>query len=203
MSKSLVLPRARFGIFLSAATLLTLAITAVAGGDPAKAQSPALSDPRVKRCLFMALRRENPKLDAITTTVDEALAMLDIPALLDGFTTCRAALAAFPAEPKVIVAHYNAVEAVAVLLFGIEMPRTDAECVTKAGELAADFLQTRKSDMLLPMYAVFLGSASEFGIGTSRNIPEAAKWYRIAADAGSEVARRELDRMLAATGSGK
>jgi TPR repeat protein len=72
--------------------------------------------------------------------------------------------------------------------------------VTKARALAAEHVQKGKSDILIPLIGVFLGSANEFGIGTSVNIEEAAKWYRVAVDAGSEVARRELDRMLAATG---
>jgi TPR repeat protein len=171
------------------------------GAAPAMAQSPALGDARVKRCLFMALRRENPKLDAATTTVDQAFSLFDIPVVLDGFTSCRVAFAAFPAEPKVVIAHYNAVEAVAVLLFGIrEMPRNEVDWVTKARALAAEQMQPGKFHYWTQLFGVFLGSANEFGIGTSVNIEEAAKWYRVAVDAGSEVARRELNRMLAATG---
>jgi hypothetical protein len=169
---------------------------------PAMAQSAALGDPRVKRCLHMALRRENPDIAPMETLVENAAMMLDVPVLLDGFAACRLALAAFPSEPKVIIAHYNAVEMVTMILFGIRnVPRTDAEAVMRARAEAATL--GKKDGLLAPLTGVFLGSAYELGIGTPPDIAEAAKWYRLAADAGSEVARRELDRMLAAAGAKK
>jgi TPR repeat protein len=180
-----------------------IAATATGGGlGPAIAQSAALQDARVTRCLQMALRRENPKLPPTETVVERAAMMFEIPVVLDGFAACRLALAAFPAEPKVVIAEYNAAEMMRLLVFGVsDVPRTDAEAVARLRARSGQL--DRKDRFLTPAIGMFLGSAYEFGIGTSADHAEAARWYGLAADAGSQVARRELDRMLAASGARK
>lgn len=117
--------------------------------------------------------------------------VFEIDGVTEGLATCRAAWAAFQTEPKVIIAHYNAVEAISLLLFGMkEMPSTDEEGVAKARALGAD-------DRLFgKLVGIYLGTAYEYGVGAAADATEAARWYRKAADAGDPTGRRELERLL-------
>jgi TPR repeat protein len=166
-------------------------------GTAASAQpppTPKLSEnPHVERCLFLGLRRQDPKLSAIVTHVEEAAFILDTAGVTEAVAQCRAALAAFPAEPKVIIAHYNAVEAMMMLLFGIkEFPASDEAAVAIALKQAR-----APSGVLSNLAWFYLGSAYTYGIGTAADTAEAVRWYRRAADAGNEAAKRELARLEA------
>lgn len=120
--------------------------------------------------------------------------LLDVGGLTEAAAECRAALAAFPAEPKVIIAHYNAMEAIHLILFGINsMPDTDATAVAKVRALGAD----GSLGFLATLIGIYLGTAYEYGVGTPADASEAASWYRKAAEAGDPTATRELARLLA------
>src|SRR5205085_1564100 len=84
--------------------------------------SPAtvLNDPTVQRCRQLAARRMDPKLNSLTAAVDVAAMEFRIEPVFDAVATCRAALKAYPNEPKVIIAHYNASEALSVLALGLD-----------------------------------------------------------------------------------
>jgi hypothetical protein len=116
--------------------------------------------------------------------------------VLDALAKCRIALRAFPAEPKVIVAHYNAAFTLSVLLFGFkEFPATDEDAALKAQAIAAG----NENDFIKRIAYFFLGSACEYGVGTPLDLQEAAKWYGMAAAAGDTIAARELSRILPGT----
>jgi hypothetical protein len=147
----------------------------------------------------MAYRRENPALasNPMTTTVEDAGQGLLIETVADGFAVCRRALAAFPSEPKLIIANHTATEVVFVLLFGLAgFPKTDAEAVAKARIVAEG--NGTGGRFVVPLAGVLLGSAYEYGIGAAKDPSEARKWYRIASDTGSKVGKRELERISAA-----
>jgi hypothetical protein len=146
----------------------------------------------------MAYRRENPKLasNPLATTVENAAQLLDVETVADGFAVCRRAFAAFPSEPKLIIANHTATDALSVILFGIEgFPKTDAEAVAKARNLAEG--KGGSDKFLVPLAGVLLGTAYEYGIGTAKDRGEAFRWYRFAADAGSKTGKRELERLSA------
>ena len=108
---------------------------------------PAAKDDRfVKRCRFLALRRQNPKLDAMTTTVEHAAMLLDVPVVHDAVAACRMASASYPTDRDVIIATHTAVEALGLILFGLtDHPRTPAEAVSRAIALAEKEGLPRKS----------------------------------------------------------
>ncbi|HRD76765.1 MAG TPA: hypothetical protein PK264_12660, partial [Hyphomicrobiaceae bacterium] len=194
----------------AAALVLAVLVAGPLGNDRVRAQTPgrppgsdivlpnASTDRHVKRCLFLALRRQNPKLDAMTTTVENAGAILDIPIVLDAVATCRLAAAKFPADKDVIIATYTATEVLNVLLFGItDHPGTAAEALAKVRRM-----DVRPDDPLFGRLVMFaLGSAYHHGIGVTANISEAIEWYRKAGAGGDRVSMRELARIFM-TGSG-
>jgi hypothetical protein len=181
---------------LSVVPLAAIAGASLLPAGTTAALPAALDDPAAKRCLFMAYRRENPELasEPMTTTVENAAALFNIETVAGGFAVCRRALAAFPSEPKLIIANHTATEVLFVLLFGLKaFPKTDAEAVAKARILAEGNSATDK--FLVPLTGVLLGSAYEYGIGADKDRGEALKWYRLAADAGSKAGKEELERL--------
>jgi len=88
-----------------------------------------LNDPIVTRCRMLAARRLDPTLDSLTTAVDQAAIQFNIAPVFDAVAACRAALAAYPNEPKVIVAQYNASEALSVLALGLKFPESDEQAL--------------------------------------------------------------------------
>lgn len=178
-----------------------LALTLAAG--PAAAQSTwfgakqttAIDDPRAAACVSLALGKPDPANGFDQNALTDVAATFNVTPVLDALATCRIALRAFPAEPKVIVGHYNAAFTLAVLLFGFnDFPKTDEDAVQKARIIAEGDQNLAKR-----MAYFFLGSACEYGVGTSLDLQEAAKWYRMAADAGDKISERELSRILAGT----
>ena len=84
-------------------------------------QSPAVDDPRAAACLALALGRLEEAQDIYPPNgLARAAETLNVPVVIDALAKCRIALRAFPAEPKVIVAHYNAAYTLTVLLFGFK-----------------------------------------------------------------------------------
>src|SRR5262245_27082118 len=84
-------------------------------------------DPTVKRCRQLAARRADPTIgDSITTGVETAAMMFNLEPVFDAVATCRAALARYPSEPDVIIAHYNASEALSALALGLKFPDSEA-----------------------------------------------------------------------------
>jgi hypothetical protein len=185
-----------------AATVVPLALVAatlLSHVGPAAGQPAALVSPVGKRCLFMAYRGENPKLasNPLATTVENAEQLFDIETVADGFAVCRRALAAFPSEPKLIIANHNATGMLLVTLFGFaKFPKTDADAVAKARVMVEG--NSSSDRFVTPLVGVLLGTAYEYGIGAAKDPGEALKWYRLAADAGSEVGKREFERISAA-----
>jgi hypothetical protein len=155
--------------------------------------SVVLNDPTVKRCRLLAGRRTDPQLDSITTAVDKAAAVFDFKIVHDAVATCRAALATYPTEPKVIIAHSNASDALSVLALGIRFPDSN--------ELAFDvILKGTKTwqtspNLIKQTLSFFHASAYEYGVGTKPNLSEAEKWYAVAAEAGDPISKRELMRL--------
>ena len=92
-----------------------------------------------------------------------AAAQFNVSVVIDAVAKCRIALHAFPAEPKVIVAHYNAAYSLSVLLFGFnDFPKTDEDAVQKARAIAAG-----DENFVKGIAYFFLGSACEYCIGTA------------------------------------
>lgn len=174
-----------------------LALTLAAG--PAAAQSSwfgaeqtaAVTDPRAAACLSLALGDPDPAEGINPNGLAGAAERFEVAVVLDALAKCRIALRAFPAEPKVIVGQYNAAFTLSVLLFGFkEFPETDEDAVRKARAIAAG-----DENFVKRIAYFFLGSACEYGIGTPLDLQEAAKWYRMAADAGDDISARELARI--------
>lgn len=154
-------------------------------------QTAAVNDPRVVACVSLALGKPEPARGLNPNGLAGVAETFEVTPVFDALATCRIALRAFPAEPKVIVAHYNAAFTVAALLFGFnDFPQTDEDAVQKARAIAAgdNGFSARMADF-------FLGSACEYGVGTPVALQEAAKWYGLAADAGDTIAQRELARI--------
>lgn len=171
--------------------------TPVPSANPSVQSDPhqALSDPRVTRCLFLGLRRQDPALDGITAHVEKSAMLFEIAGVTEAVAACRAAIEALPAEPKVIIAHYNAVEAISLLLFGFkDMPSTDEDGIAKARALAAK----ETGSIFGKLIGMYLGTAYEYGVGVAADKTQAIRWYRQAADAGDANAKKELDRLSAA-----
>jgi TPR repeat protein len=184
----------RAALWLALASVVTTSAVEAQLSRPSAEKSSALDDPVVKRCLYFGLRRQNPQLSAAETTVDQAAAFLNTEVVLDGVATCRAAIAAFAGEPKVIIAHYTAAEALSLLLFGLkEFPVTDEQGIAKAVAVSA----AEKKGFMAQLAGFYLGSAYEYGIGTKADMSEAMKWYDYAANAGDKISARELNRIRA------
>ncbi|MFO1184463.1 MAG: hypothetical protein U1E56_06730 [Bauldia sp.] len=155
----------------------------------------ALADPTVMRCRSLAARRMDPAKDALFTVVENAVALLNLEVVHDAVAVCRAALAAFPAEPRVIVAHANAAEALSLIVFGMRFP--DGEEQQLALALGAAGKPDGLTGFLGRSLGFFLGSAYEYGVGTAPDAAAALKWYAAAAAAGDPIAKRELARLSA------
>jgi TPR repeat protein len=154
-------------------------------------QTAAVNDPRAAACVSLALGKPEPAHGFNPNGLAGVAETFDLTPVFDAVATCRIALRAFPAEPKVIVAHYNAAFTLSVILFGFkDFPQTDEDAVQKARAIAAadNSFSARMADF-------FLGSACEYGVGTPVDLQEAAKWYSLAADAGDTIAKRELSRI--------
>jgi hypothetical protein len=152
-----------------------------------------LNDPVVQRCRMLAARRMDPSLDSVTTAVDLAASAIQLEPVFDAVATCRAALAVYPTEPKVIIAHYNASEALLVLALGIKFPDSEEAIFNMAIEHIGE--QQNDSGMMGQILGFFLGSAFEYGVGTAPNRAAAMKWYGVAAAAGDPISKRELMRL--------
>lgn len=155
-------------------------------------QTEAVNDPRATTCLSLALRKPDPADGLNPNGLADVAVTFQVTPIIDALATCRIALHAFPAEPKVIVAHYNAAFTLAVLLFGFnDFPQTDEAAVQKARAIAAG----DQSALVKRMVYFFLGSACEYGVGTPVDLTEAAKWYGLAAEDGDTISKRELARI--------
>ena len=196
------------------ATLLAvsaLAVNAPNWGGPLRAQpatvgpahglrtrSPAavLADPRVHRCRELAARRaaNGPSFTSLDTVVEKAAILFELEPVFDGVASCRAALAAFPTEPSVVIPHFTAAESLSVLAFGMAFPDEDEALLRIALKTAAD-KKENMSGLSGQLFGFFLGSAYEYGIGTPPDRAAALKWYGVAAEAGDPVSRRELTRL--------
>lgn len=181
--------------------VLALTLTLFAGSAAAQSswfgaqQSAAITDPRAAACVSLALGDPDPAQGINPNGLAKAAELFDVPVVLDALAKCRIALRAFPAERKVIVAHYNAAFTLSVLLFGFkEFPETDEDAVHKARAIAAG-----DENFLKRIAYFFLGSACEYGVGTPLDLQEAAKWYGLAAAAGDKIAERELSRISPGT----
>jgi TPR repeat protein len=202
-------PRHRLAPVALIAAVLACGAAAAVTSTPASAQEqglhvdspPAvLNDPIVQRCRLLAARRTDPKINALTTAVEEAAMRLQLEPVFDGVATCRAALARYPNEPKVIIAHYNASESMSMLIFGIRFPDSEEAAFALVLQLAekAPSAATKGDGMFRQMMAFYLGSAYEYGVGTRPDRAAALKWYALAAEAGDAISKRELARLQAA-----
>jgi TPR repeat protein len=185
---------------LGCCVLCTASVLTTLAASPAAAQSTwfgarqtdAVADPRAAACVSLALGKPDPANGFDQNALTAVAATFDITPVLDALATCRIALRAFPAEPKVIVGHYNAAFTLAVLLFGFnDFPQTDEDAVQKARAIAAG----DQTIVAKRMAYFFLGSACEYGVGTAPDLQEAATWYGLGADAGDTIAARELARL--------
>jgi hypothetical protein len=179
---------------------LVCALALVLAAGPAAAQSTwfgakqteAVRDPRAAACVSLALGKPDAANGFDQNALTAVAATFDITPVLDALATCRIALHAFPAEPKVIVAHYNAAFTLAVLLFGFnDFPQTDEDAVLKARAIAGG----DQNIVAKRMAYFFLGSACEYGVGTPVDLQDAVKWYGLGAEAGDKIAARELARL--------
>jgi hypothetical protein len=151
-----------------------------------------LNDPIVKRCRLLAARRMDPTLDSFTTAIDRAVANLEIAPIFDAVSTCRAALMAYPNEPKIIIAHDNASEHLSARMFGLNFPDADEQALALALQIAGK--KESATGTGAQLVGFFLGSAYEYGVGTEPNRAAAIKWYTLAAEAGDPISKRELAR---------
>jgi hypothetical protein len=157
-----------------------------------------LDDPVVKRCRLLAARRTDPNIDPRLTAVEKAAEEFKLEPVFDAVAICRAALAAHPDEPKVIIAHYNASEALSMLALVFTYPDSEAEALGFARQEAAKPQSGRDAALVKQLLAFYLASASEYGVGTKPDRPAAMKWYAVAAEAGDPISKRELARLQAA-----
>jgi TPR repeat protein len=154
-----------------------------------------LDDPVVKRCRLLAARRTDPKIEPISTAVEQAAFAFRTDLVLDAVATCRAALAAHPTEPKVIIAHYNASEALSALALGLKFPDSEADALALALQEAA---KEQGGGMVKQLLAFYIASAYQYGVGTKPDRSAAMKWYAAGAAAGDAIAKRELARLQSA-----
>ena len=159
-----------------------------------------LNDPVVKRCRLLAARRADPSIPPPMTAVEKAAMMFQIEPVLDAVATCRVALAAYPNEPSVIIAHYNASEALSGLALGPKLLDSEASALkTLEGLLSAAVGPGGDGGaMFKQMMAFYVASDYEYGIGTQPDRAAAMKWYAVAAEAGDAISKRELARLQAA-----
>jgi TPR repeat protein len=199
---------------LSAALLgaaLACELAVLTANTPASAQerplhpnSPAsvLNDPAVQRCRLLAGRRADPKLDSMSTGVERAAAMFELEPVFDAVAACRAALARYPNEPKVIIAESNASDYLSTMMLGLKFPDSDEQAfalVLQVGNAALSSANRPSNDaMFRQMEGFYLGSAYEYGVGTKPDRAAAMKWYAFAADAGDAISKRELARLQGA-----
>ncbi len=204
-----LLPRSRMRrlaplvLFASALTLAcSPAVQGQSGPAPVKeglhVGSPpvVLDDPIVKACRLLAARRTDPKVTPGTSAVEFAAMMFDLEPVFDAVTKCRAALAAYPNEPKVIIAHYNASEALSMMVFGLSFPDPEEEAFHLALRNAA--WPENASGLGGRLLGFYLGSAYEYGVGTKPDRALAMTWYTVAANSGDPISQRELTRLQAA-----
>jgi hypothetical protein len=183
------------GCTLGYALALTLAASPAAAAQSSwfgAEQTAAINDPRAAECFSLALGVPDPAEGINPNGLAGAAERFEVAVVLDALAKCRIALRAFPAEPKVIVAQYNAAFTLSVLLFGFkEFPATDEDAARKARAIAAG----GENNFVKGIAYFFLGSACEYGIGTPLDPQEAAKWYGMAAAAGDKISERELARI--------
>jgi TPR repeat protein len=151
-----------------------------------------LDDPIVKQCRMLAARRMDPKLDSLTTAVEKAAMIFKVQDVFDAVATCRAALARYPNEPKIIIAEYNASETLSVLALGMHFPDSEEQALNMVLEAIR---KEKANGMVKQMYGFYIGSAFEYGIGTKPNLGVAMRWYSEAAAAGDPISKRELARL--------
>lgn len=154
-----------------------------------------LNDPIVKACRLLAARRTDPKVTPGSSAVEFAAMMFELEPVFDAVTKCRAALAVYPNEPKVIIAHYNASEALSILAFGLSFPDLEEEAFDLALRSAAE--PKNASGLGGRLFGFYLGSAFEYGVGTKPDRALAIAWYTVAAKSGDPISRRELARLQA------
>jgi hypothetical protein len=160
---------------------------------PVRSSAEVRNDPLVKSCRQLAARRTEDASDSITTAVEKAMYEFRMEIVADALARCRLALARYPAEPDVIIAHYTASEAVHILLLGLKFPDSEEESFAMALEAA----RSQTGGFLLKMAAFYVASAYEYGVGTKPDLAEAAKWYAAAANDGDPISKRELARLQA------
>jgi TPR repeat protein len=149
------------------------------------------NDPAVANCRQLAARRVDSTQDSVSTVVEKAMFELRTEVILDAVARCRVALALYPNEPDVIVAHYNASEALLTIMLGMKFPDSEEAAFAIALETARQ--QTAGFGLML--VAFYVASAYEYGIGTKPDLAEATKWYGVAANAGDPISKRELTRL--------
>jgi len=152
-----------------------------------------LNDPVVQRCRLLAARRMDPKVHPLTTAAEEAAMAFRLPPLFDAVAACRAALAIYPNEPKVIIAHYNASEALSALALGLKFPDDEGQALALALQQVAK--EAPGGGIVTQLLGFYLGSAYEYGVGTKPDRAAAMKWYAVAAEAGDPISKRELMRL--------
>ena len=119
----------------------------------------------------------------------------DLQTIFEAVASCRAALALYPTAPKVIIAHYNASEALSALILGFRFPDSEELAFEQVLQMTKEKVTSATSKQSL---AFFLGSAYEYGVGTKTNLSAAMKWYAVGAEAGDPVSKRELTRLQSA-----
>ena len=175
-----------------ALTLLARPAPAAAAGLHTSSPPEVLNDPVVKRCRVLAARRMDPNGDSVSTAVETAAMMFNLEPVFDAVAACRAALAIYPNEPKVIVPHATASDTLSLLALGLKFPDSEAKQLA----LALETVKTEApSGIVGRTLGFFLGSAYEYGVGAEHDRAAALKWYAFAADAGDPIAKRELARL--------
>jgi len=154
-----------------------------------------LNDPTVKACRLLAARRTDPKVTPGASAVEVAATMFELEPVFDAVTRCRAALAVYPNEPKVIIAHYNASEALSTMVFGLSFPDLEEEAFELALRSAAE--PKNASGLSGRLFGFYLGSAYQYGVGTKPDRALAMTRYTLAAHSGDPISRRELVRLQA------
>jgi hypothetical protein len=154
-----------------------------------------LNDPIVQKCRLLAARRTNPNVNPMSTAVEEASYQFKLEPVFDAVATCRAALARYPNEPKVIIAHYNASDTLSAMVFGLKFPDSEEEALALALAPGQMPVEPSGGGMLGQLLTFYIGSAYEYGVGTKPDRSAAMKWYAIAAAAGDAISKRELARL--------
>jgi|SRR5580658_1583344 hypothetical protein len=199
-------PLHRFVPVALIAAVLACGAAAGAASTPASARerglhvgSPpsVLNDPIVQHCRQLAARRMDPKLDALFTAAELAAMAFRLEPVFDAVATCRAALARYPNEPKVIIAHSNASDALSSLMLGPMFPDSEEQAfalVLQVADRASSAGSVSNDTMFTQILGFYLGSAYEYGVGTKPDRAAATKWYVVAARAGDSISKREVAR---------